>query len=170
MWSYRRSQYWQLCPVFDVTLRRQSYWSSASETNNYYVFQYLLEFNFVLQWNVLLFIALLPYTTGSCTQGTCGENADCTIVSGRPVCSCPSGYVGDPIISCRKTECFGNSECAPHQTCRWAEESQLNKRNVITFWESIPTLQYQMKAHIYEYESDLIWSPRSRNYLKVFSL
>lgn len=62
--------------------------------------------------------ALLPYTTGSCITGTCGENADCTVVSGRPVCSCPIGYVGDPIISCRKTECFGNSECAPHQACR----------------------------------------------------
>lgn len=33
--------------------------------------------------------------------GSCGNNAQCTIVNHKPVCSCLPGYIGDPISSCR---------------------------------------------------------------------
>lgn len=33
--------------------------------------------------------------------GICGQNAQCDVVNHIPVCSCPSGYVGDPFVSCR---------------------------------------------------------------------
>lgn len=33
--------------------------------------------------------------------GICGQNAQCDVVNHIPVCSCPSGYIGDPFVSCR---------------------------------------------------------------------
>jgi hypothetical protein len=32
--------------------------------------------------------------------GTCGFNARCQVVNHNPICSCMSGYVGDPFIRC----------------------------------------------------------------------
>lgn len=32
--------------------------------------------------------------------GTCGTNSQCTVVNHNPVCSCFSGYTGDPFSSC----------------------------------------------------------------------
>lgn len=32
--------------------------------------------------------------------GTCGSNADCKVINHSPVCSCPSGYTGDPFTRC----------------------------------------------------------------------
>lgn len=32
--------------------------------------------------------------------GTCGLNALCQVINHNPICSCPSGYVGDPFLSC----------------------------------------------------------------------
>lgn len=33
--------------------------------------------------------------------GICGQNARCDVVNHIPVCSCPSGYIGDPFVNCR---------------------------------------------------------------------
>lgn len=33
-------------------------------------------------------------------QGTCGANTQCTVLYHRPICSCVSGYTGDPFIGC----------------------------------------------------------------------
>lgn len=54
----------------------------------------------------------------TCTGSTCGQNAQCTVVGGRPVCSCMKGYSGDPITYCKRAECLDNSECRGHLTCR----------------------------------------------------
>lgn len=32
--------------------------------------------------------------------GTCGLNARCQVVSHNPICSCASGYSGDPFVRC----------------------------------------------------------------------
>lgn len=32
--------------------------------------------------------------------GACGQNARCHVINHNPICSCPSGYIGDPFISC----------------------------------------------------------------------
>lgn len=32
--------------------------------------------------------------------GTCGVGAKCQVVNHNPICSCPSGYTGDPFIRC----------------------------------------------------------------------
>lgn len=32
--------------------------------------------------------------------GTCGINANCNVVNHSPICSCKSGYTGDPFIRC----------------------------------------------------------------------
>lgn len=35
--------------------------------------------------------------------GSCGFNAQCTVINHQPVCSCLSGYQGDPFSSCSLT-------------------------------------------------------------------
>ncbi|XP_047739046.1 uncharacterized protein LOC108675679 isoform X4 [Hyalella azteca] len=36
----------------------------------------------------------------ACMLGVCGENADCIHLKHRPVCTCPPGTTGDPLIRC----------------------------------------------------------------------
>ncbi|XP_019877759.1 slit homolog 1 protein isoform X2 [Aethina tumida] len=71
----------------------------------------------VLLLNCLSAVIAQSYVT-TCTSSTCGHNAQCSVVGGRPVCSCLRGYSGDPISSCVRSECLDNSECRGHQTCR----------------------------------------------------
>jgi hypothetical protein len=37
--------------------------------------------------------------------------------SDRPVCTCPKGYRGDPLVSCTRGECENDSECSSSQAC-----------------------------------------------------
>lgn len=37
---------------------------------------------------------------------------------GRPVCSCPGGYSGNPLTYCRRAECLDHSECRGDMACR----------------------------------------------------
>ncbi|XP_022904531.2 neurogenic locus notch homolog protein 1 isoform X1 [Onthophagus taurus] len=48
----------------------------------------------------------------------CGQNAQCAIVDGRPVCSCLRSHIGDPLSSCKRVECLSDYECGPHQMCK----------------------------------------------------
>lgn len=57
--------------------------------------------------------------------GTCGANAQCTVYNHIPSCSCPSGYTGDPFVSCRQevvqrdpTDPCHPSPCGPNSLCR----------------------------------------------------
>lgn len=34
--------------------------------------------------------------------GTCGHNTRCNVVNHNPICSCSSGYTGDPFIGCER--------------------------------------------------------------------
>ncbi|KAJ3650628.1 hypothetical protein Zmor_016716 [Zophobas morio] len=54
----------------------------------------------------------------SCEGNTCGQNAQCSVIGGRPVCSCFRGYLGDPLSFCKRAECLDNSECRNHLSCR----------------------------------------------------
>jgi hypothetical protein len=36
--------------------------------------------------------------------GTCGQNARCNVVNHNPICSCSSGYTGDPFTGCKVIE------------------------------------------------------------------
>merc|ERR1711993_17854 len=52
----------------------------------------------------------------------CGSGAQCQpgndrSGSDRPVCTCPSGYRGDPLVSCTRGECENDSECRSDQAC-----------------------------------------------------
>lgn len=53
-----------------------------------------------------------------CIGNPCGLNANCHEALGRPVCSCPIGYSGNPLVHCRRSECLDHSECASHLSCR----------------------------------------------------
>lgn len=59
--------------------------------------------------------------------GTCGENAECRVVSHTPVCICFMGYIGDPFTSChiepmkqiieQYSPCTP-SPCGPNAVCK----------------------------------------------------
>uniref|UniRef100_A0A182XBR0 EGF-like domain-containing protein n=1 Tax=Anopheles quadriannulatus TaxID=34691 RepID=A0A182XBR0_ANOQN len=60
--------------------------------------------------------------------GTCGFNARCTVINHNPICSCPSGFTGDPFERCVPEEkqvvqaeptnpCLP-SPCGPNSQCR----------------------------------------------------
>ena len=34
--------------------------------------------------------------------GVCGISAKCDVVNHNPICSCPTGYIGDPFSACNK--------------------------------------------------------------------
>lgn len=61
--------------------------------------------------------------------GTCGVNANCQVVNHNPICSCRTGYTGDPFIECHikqddpsPSKDIGNpcipSPCGPNSQCR----------------------------------------------------
>ncbi|XP_031625930.1 neurogenic locus notch homolog protein 1 isoform X2 [Contarinia nasturtii] len=60
----------------------------------------------------------LGYQRQGCFNNPCGINANCHEALGRPVCSCPIGYSGNPLVSCRRSECLDHTECPGHQSCR----------------------------------------------------
>lgn len=41
----------------------------------------------------------------ACTPGVCAENAICKVVNHKAICSCPSGFTGDPFIRCNRIPC-----------------------------------------------------------------
>lgn len=44
---------------------------------------------------------------GNCVNpcsGSCGPNANCDVRNHVAVCSCPAGYKGDPLSSCRRMD------------------------------------------------------------------
>ncbi|XP_045134786.1 adhesive plaque matrix protein 2-like [Portunus trituberculatus] len=53
-----------------------------------------------------------------CYDEPCGFNADCRNDNGRPVCSCPFGYEGDPLTRCTKGECIEHDDCPHYQVCQ----------------------------------------------------
>lgn len=62
--------------------------------------------------------------------GTCGQNAQCDMISHMPVCSCPNGFIGDPFISCRvqpagptpSPDPCNPSPCGPNSICKNADD------------------------------------------------
>ncbi|KAF5287630.1 hypothetical protein FQA39_LY15833 [Lamprigera yunnana] len=53
-----------------------------------------------------------------CSGSLCGNNAHCTTIGNRPVCSCLKGYIGDPLYNCIRAECLSGDECSNHLTCK----------------------------------------------------
>ncbi|XP_055644665.1 neurogenic locus notch homolog protein 3 [Toxorhynchites rutilus septentrionalis] len=54
-----------------------------------------------------------------CARNPCGVGAQCQETTyGRPVCSCPAGYSGNPLTQCRRSECLDSSECRGDQACK----------------------------------------------------
>ena len=60
--------------------------------------------------------------------GTCGINAQCTVVNHQPVCKCDDGYLGDPFVQCSLDPLAINppepvdpctpSPCGPNAECQ----------------------------------------------------
>jgi len=59
----------------------------------------------------------IPYDP--CYTEPCGENAECRANNDDvPVCSCPFGYEGNPLVRCTKAECIKSSDCSRHLACQ----------------------------------------------------
>jgi hypothetical protein len=57
-----------------------------------------------------------------CSLSQCGVNANCREdLTGRPICSCPVGFYGDPLTFCHKGGCSNNYDCRDNQECRDGE-------------------------------------------------
>ncbi|XP_069700993.1 neurogenic locus notch homolog protein 1-like [Periplaneta americana] len=60
--------------------------------------------------------------------GICGEHAHCKVKPGTsiPVCYCPPGYTGNPLISCRQLGpqelCETSNPCGDHTNCKVGKE------------------------------------------------
>ena len=63
-----------------------------------------------------------------CINGKCGDTceldnicrssgAECRSINHRPLCYCPSGYVGDPATKCTKVECVQDNDCNFDSIC-----------------------------------------------------
>ncbi|KAI5642548.1 Bm8 interacting protein 2d-4 precursor [Phthorimaea operculella] len=57
-----------------------------------------------------------------CEPNPCGTNAKCTpghdrTGAERPVCTCPSGYIGNALVACERGECELDSQCPDHLAC-----------------------------------------------------
>ena len=57
-----------------------------------------------------------------CEPNPCGVNAKCTpghdnTGAERPVCTCPTGYIGVATEACRRGECITDNECPDNRAC-----------------------------------------------------
>lgn len=48
----------------------------------------------------------------------CGTGAECQVKDHRPICSCPQGYTGDPLSSCKRRTVVGARQSTPRQEPR----------------------------------------------------
>lgn len=72
----------------------------------------------ILHFNFCIIIILAQ----GCSRNPCGTGARCQeTVGGRPVCSCPPGYQGNPLTYCHRSGCLDHNECGQTQVCRNGE-------------------------------------------------
>lgn len=76
--------------------------------------------------------ACLNQKCGDPCPGTCGQNANCQVINHNPICSCTSGFTGDPFTRCFKppTEIQRDpvnpcapSPCGPNSDCKVINDS-----------------------------------------------
>lgn len=47
----------------------------------------------------------------------CGRHAECSAVEHQPICTCESGFHGNPQVGCHKIECYKNEDCTNDKIC-----------------------------------------------------
>lgn len=47
----------------------------------------------------------------------CGRNAECSAVSHEAICHCKTGFFGNPLIGCQKSECTSDNDCSSEKFC-----------------------------------------------------
>lgn len=64
--------------------------------------------------------------------GTCGQNAKCQVINHNPICSCASGFTGDPYTRCNEyrdeipkipTNACVPTPCGPNSDCKVINEN-----------------------------------------------
>ncbi|XP_054290488.1 fibropellin-1-like [Macrosteles quadrilineatus] len=60
----------------------------------------------------------VSYDGNPCSPNPCGQNTQCYVSSGRPVCSCLPGHWGNPLSYCQRGECQDNSDCPASKACK----------------------------------------------------
>lgn len=54
-----------------------------------------------------------------CSMKNCGANANCAPINHEPVCRCPEGYSGNPLVGCQleQEECHLDKDCGLSKIC-----------------------------------------------------
>lgn len=78
--------------------------------------------------------------------GSCGLNALCNVIQHVPVCSCPSGYNGDPFAICNikpvgkyfkidiSNQIYIYKDCIPNTFCFFRTTTEIGSMSSITMW------------------------------------
>lgn len=83
-----------------------------------------------------------------CEPNPCGIDAICTpghdnTGKERPVCSCPTGYIGNALKLCQRGECLSDSECPDNRAC-----IDFTCQNPCTGYECGPNADCTPRRHI----------------------
>ena len=50
-------------------------------------------------------------------RNPCSKTAKCRVINNRPVCYCPAGFTGNPVLSCTNYDCSKDSDCTREDVC-----------------------------------------------------
>lgn len=127
-WSFRTTEQWSSCRRFatrswwhlqyhQAAFHKRGPWHRSPK-----VASSLSDGNLRIDYGFILF-----HPEDLCDPNPCGPNARCEpgydrYHQDRPVCTCHTGYTGDPLIGCIRGECTEDSHCGDSQACidyRW---------------------------------------------------
>ena len=55
-----------------------------------------------------------------CLTTICGTRAQCEVDFHTPICVCPPGLQGNPLVACVEAGCSSHSDCATDEVCDFA--------------------------------------------------
>ena len=58
----------------------------------------------------------------------CGTRAECEVDFHTPICVCPPGLQGNPLVACIEAGCSSNNECATDEICDFAPGSGFTRK------------------------------------------
>ena len=63
-----------------------------------------------------------------CLTTQCGSRALCEVDYHTPICVCPPGLQGNPLVACIEAGCSQNTDCATDEICEFVPGSQFTRK------------------------------------------